>query len=301
MRRADVVFSFCHQAPNGLRPDRSGRLRIFYFCTTTHNALVKACAEPLETIANTPNNFIFVLNHSMRNSFETAGIVCHVWNHGVDLNVFFPRKRPRTDHITFGFVGQVGNFKRRGFLVECFVDAFGQQPNQAQLLVLTGGNSLPGITKLPHNIQLVAKRPHAELAEFYRRLDCLVTFSWAEGYNMPLLEALACGVPCIVPDMPEMHEDPYDILCQHVPTRRVINPEVLLGTHFAPRQIDLYFTPPWVHDVDREAAVTALRAFKPENKISGIDQRHTWLGRIQGQFLPVVEPALRAIIEAPQR
>jgi glycosyltransferase involved in cell wall biosynthesis len=42
--------------------------------------------------------------------------------------------------------------------------------------------------------------PHYQLGCLYRSADCFVTTSRGEGWDMPLMEALACGLPCIATD-----------------------------------------------------------------------------------------------------
>jgi glycosyltransferase involved in cell wall biosynthesis len=42
--------------------------------------------------------------------------------------------------------------------------------------------------------------PHYELGSLYRSADCLVAASRGEGWNMPLIEAMACGLPAIATD-----------------------------------------------------------------------------------------------------
>jgi glycosyltransferase involved in cell wall biosynthesis len=44
------------------------------------------------------------------------------------------------------------------------------------------------------------------LAAAYRRADVLVLPSDAEGFGLPIIEALACGVPVIASDLPVLHE-----------------------------------------------------------------------------------------------
>ncbi|HWW59837.1 MAG TPA: glycosyltransferase [Thermoanaerobaculia bacterium] len=47
-----------------------------------------------------------------------------------------------------------------------------------------------------HNKEL----PHYQLATLYRSADCFVTTSRGEGWGLPLLEAMACGIPAIATD-----------------------------------------------------------------------------------------------------
>jgi D-inositol-3-phosphate glycosyltransferase len=39
-----------------------------------------------------------------------------------------------------------------------------------------------------------------EMAQIYSSLDVLLTTTQGEGFGLPILEAMACGIPCIVPD-----------------------------------------------------------------------------------------------------
>jgi glycosyltransferase involved in cell wall biosynthesis len=42
--------------------------------------------------------------------------------------------------------------------------------------------------------------PYSEMGSLYRSADCYVAASRGEGWDMPLLEAMACGLPAIVTD-----------------------------------------------------------------------------------------------------
>lgn len=42
--------------------------------------------------------------------------------------------------------------------------------------------------------------PHYQLGSLYRSADCFVSVSRGEGWNMPLMEAMACGLPAIATD-----------------------------------------------------------------------------------------------------
>src|SRR6202000_1130351 len=42
--------------------------------------------------------------------------------------------------------------------------------------------------------------PHYQLGSLYRSVDAFASVSRGEGWNMPLMEAMACGVPAIATD-----------------------------------------------------------------------------------------------------
>jgi len=292
----DVIISFHHQDHPDLVPDLSGRVRLFYLCTTCHSAVIKDYVARLREVAAAPRNYVFVLNRAIQLSFAAAGIDAHVWNHGVNLEQFRPRASTGDRPLTFGFVGQGEAFKRHEFLVQCFVEAFGEDPVRARLLLMTGWGHVPGFPDLPGNVRIVPAHSHADMPNFYHSLDCLVNYSYAEGYNLPILEALACGVPCIVTDMPETRESPFDILCRHVQAERILDTSRFIDTPFAPRDIKRYFTAPWVHQVGREEGVRALREFAEapvSRRGSALPEEYSWGGRIRNQVLPVIAAALR--------
>jgi len=293
---ADVVISFHHQDHPCVVPDHSGNVRLFYLCTAGHNARVSEYAKRFRQVAQTPRNYVFVLNRVMQEGFAAAGIRTYIWNHGVNLESFRPRPQPAGEGVTFGFVGQGEAFKRHEFLVECFVEAFADAPQQARLLLMTGWSHIPGFSRIPENVVIVPSHKHADMANFYHSLDCLVNYSYAEGFNLPTLEALACGVPCIVTDMPEMYEPPYDSMCRHVAAERVLDTSHLLDTPFAPRDTGRYFTPPWVHRVHRKDGVRALREFAKApvpRQCSVLPEQYSWTGRIRNQVLSVIAEDLR--------
>ncbi|MDZ7839362.1 MAG: PqqD family peptide modification chaperone [Gammaproteobacteria bacterium] len=185
--------------------------------------------------------------------------------------------------------GQNSPFKRTHFLYQAFLNAFGPDNSDARLMIVASPEMARELGGRAGNVQFRSKIERERVPDFYHSLDCFVTFSYAEGYNMTPLEALACGIPCMVTDSPEMHESPYDRECIHVPASRVVRPETLLGQAFAPSDPSLYFTPPWVHEVSMDDAVDALRAFAADpvpRRATTLSSEFSWRGRIETQVLP---------------
>ncbi len=52
--------------------------------------------------------------------------------------------------------------------------------------------------------------PHAELPMLYRSADCFLAVSRGEGWDMPLMEAMACGLPTIATDWSSHTEFVHD-------------------------------------------------------------------------------------------
>ncbi len=52
--------------------------------------------------------------------------------------------------------------------------------------------------------------PHYQLGSLYRSADCLVSPTRGEGWDMPLMEAMACGLPCIATDWGAHQEFVHD-------------------------------------------------------------------------------------------
>lgn len=130
---------------------------------------------------------------------------------GHDPEVFFPAARTRAPGAVFRFLF-VGKWEtRKG--VDVLLRAFTREfcSGEPVELVLAAHNPfLPGfsadnaiageLTRLGAPDARVVSAPpsdEAGLAELYRSADAFVLPSRGEGWGLPLLEAMACGLPCI--------------------------------------------------------------------------------------------------------
>jgi glycosyltransferase involved in cell wall biosynthesis len=146
--------------------------------------------------------------------FRESGVhqSVHVVPLGIDPARFSPGP-PRAnlqDRTVFLSVFEWGVRKGWDLLLRAYRAAF--RPGDPVLLLLKIDNRAPVEhplraieTLLPHpsppvgvlyNRQLSA----AQLAELYRGVDCFVLPTRGEGWGMPILEAMACGVPAIATD-----------------------------------------------------------------------------------------------------
>jgi glycosyltransferase involved in cell wall biosynthesis len=56
------------------------------------------------------------------------------------------------------------------------------------------------------HVTQLARQKRATIAELYRRSAAVLMTSDAEGFGLPIIEALACGAPVIASDIPSMRE-----------------------------------------------------------------------------------------------
>lgn len=102
--------------------------------------------------------------------------------HGIDIKLFYPEERNRSDDVfRVGWAQSETNhgFKRRIAEIE------------------NACRELPGVEL--DKIGNLEKRliDFKSIRKWYNSLDCYVCFSIFEGGPLPVLEAMACGIPCI--------------------------------------------------------------------------------------------------------
>jgi glycosyltransferase involved in cell wall biosynthesis len=146
--------------------------------------------------------------------FRDSGVQCpvHVIPLGVDTTRFHPGE-PRThlpEHTIFLSVFEWGQRKGWDILLRAYRAAF--QPSDPVLLLLKVDCREPSVNPLRELAHLL---PHpsppvgilynqtltaTQLVELYQGSDCFVLPTHGEGWGMPVLEAMACGLPAIVTD-----------------------------------------------------------------------------------------------------
>jgi glycosyltransferase involved in cell wall biosynthesis len=160
---------------------------------------------------------VWVPSEYVRDCYVESGMpagVVEVVPNGVDLERFSPdgprQELPREAGCTFLFVG--GSTWRKGtdLLMEAWLQAFGPE-DDVQLVVKDFGTSTHyrGQTA-GDQLRELAERPDAapvtyieddmtpeQLAALYRACDVFVTSYRGEGFCMPALEAMACGLPVV--------------------------------------------------------------------------------------------------------
>jgi glycosyltransferase involved in cell wall biosynthesis len=199
-----------HQFPPDLRPPASGRLAVIQPW--------EFGAAPLEWVEGINANVdeLWVPSAHVRDTYVGSGVdperVAVIPN-GVDLEMFSP-DGPRMELDAPGvrvlFVGGLIDRKGPDLLIAAFLDTF-QGRDDITLIVKDFGAD--GIypkadrTRLreyaesgqhPRIVYLHRDMTTAEVASLYRACDVLVHPYRGEGFGMPVLEAMACGLPVVV-------------------------------------------------------------------------------------------------------
>ncbi len=144
-------------------------------------------------------------------TFRSSGVTApiHVMPLGVDIDYFHPEitgYRPST-RFTFLSVFEWGERKAPEVLLRAFAEEF--KDSEDVLLLLSVFNRDPqvdverqiGDLNLPPGapvvVMLNSQFTAHQMGSLYRSADCFVLPSRGEGWGMPVLEAMACGLPTI--------------------------------------------------------------------------------------------------------
>lgn len=145
-------------------------------------------------------------------TFRESGVKVPIYTIplGVDINYYHPRIKSykRHEKYTFLSVFEWGERKAPEVLLRAYSKAF--SGNEDVVLLCKVINNDPGVnveeeirklnlpTTGPQIIFLYnTKFADYEMATLYRSADCFVITTRGEGWGMPILEAMACGLPTI--------------------------------------------------------------------------------------------------------
>ena len=226
---------------------------------------------------------LWVPSEYVRRMYVAGGVEAdrvHVIPNGVDLEVFSPGPAgpagpaaPATPTTRFLFVGGLIWRKGPDILLDAWQRAF---PGRDDVVLVIKDFGADGVYRgadrgpihayaesgaLPRVELLHADLPAAELAALYRSCDVLVHPYRGEGFAMPVLEAMACGLPVIATG-----GGPTDEFCPPAAGWRIDSRR----TEFPDDRVDSLPTVgrPWVlePDVDHLAALLREAAADPDGR-----------------------------------
>jgi GT2 family glycosyltransferase/2-polyprenyl-3-methyl-5-hydroxy-6-metoxy-1,4-benzoquinol methylase/predicted Zn-dependent protease len=161
---------------------------------------------------------VWVPSQYVRNVYVDSGVPASkvfVVPNGVDITKFNPQaapmKLPTTKNFKFLFVG--GTILRKGpdVLLKAYLEAFTAADDVCLVIKDFGGKTVYAGQTFEEKIRAAQAQPNApqilylndeltpeQLPGLYRACDCLVLPYRGEGYGLPVVEAMACGLPVMV-------------------------------------------------------------------------------------------------------
>ena len=124
-----------------------------------------------------------------------------------DGDIYYPnRKEPSENQVkTFVTVGRLGWFKCWKLMIDAFCLVH-QKIDNSKLIFIGDGEDEQKIRNYIHQIkmddaiELQGKKKPKEIAACLNSSDAFIMGSFTEGWSTTLVEACACGIPCVVTD-----------------------------------------------------------------------------------------------------
>ena len=186
---------------NPIQPERSARWIVWE--TTELPESQRVLCETVKFLW-TPSTW--GRNNLIANGIDAARVA--VVPEGVDTDFFKPRVKP-DDSRRFRFL-MVGKWENRKFcegLVRAFAAEFSPREN-VELYLQAHNPYVPGFSIADKLVQTGVSNTASiipgnrcnmpALRALYQSADCFVLPTRAEGWGLPILESMACGVPAIV-------------------------------------------------------------------------------------------------------
>lgn len=200
---------------------------------------------------------LWVPSNFTRQAFINSGIPFNkvqVVPNGVDPNLFQPKgakyKLPTDKKLKFLYVG--GTTYRKGFdiLLQSYVSAFSSKDDVVLVVKDMGTESFYKGQTAEEMINQIKEDPNSpeiiyikhylteeEMASLYRACDVFVSPYRGEGFSLPTLEAMACGLPVIVTEGGSTEDFVLDSFAWKIPSYKIsigtmIDKDPLVGEAF---------------------------------------------------------------------
>jgi glycosyltransferase involved in cell wall biosynthesis len=217
---------------------------------------------------------VWVPSQFVARSFVHSGLLperVRVIPNGVDTDLYCPDgpvwPLPTQKKYIFLFVG--GLIRRKGvdILLQAYAQAFRKSDDVALVIKGFGEQGVYSNASLAESLRYFREDPNApelhlitrsdlseaELASLYRAADVYVHPYRGEGFGLPILEAMACGLPVVVPDAgPALEFSSLDS-AWYVPTWVHFE----LGKNIGTQGLTSFY--PYYHEVDITALADCLK------------------------------------------
>lgn len=130
---------------------------------------------------------------------------------GVDAQNIFTRPPNDTSRQHLLFVGRLIKNKGVDVLLKAMPMILEHFPEQ-KLIIVGEGAERKNLETLSHELNIsrqvsfIGAKAHDQLPFFYREASIFVSPTFSEGFGLTLVEALACGCPVIVSDVPGVRD-----------------------------------------------------------------------------------------------
>lgn len=174
-----------------------------------------------------------VVSDSLKTEVEkiTAKENVFVCPMGIDTNVFHPscrdpslRKELQIEGEFLLFVGSCVEQKGIRFLLEAMKEIVSKYP-KCKLIVIGMGELLEEMKMaaknngLEKNAAFLGYMEHGKLPKYFATADIFILPSLSEGYSLVIREAISCGTPAIMTDLPVFSSDEEKALFEIVPVK----------------------------------------------------------------------------------
>ncbi|RBP48455.1 glycosyltransferase [Arenicella xantha] len=149
----------------------------------------------------------FYIDKLIRAGFEPSRL--SIFPRGIDLDLYRPalqtrdlaRRHQLHGSFTLLFAGRISEDKNLSLLARVFQDLNRRKPGMYNLVIAGDGPDLSALKQTlteQSNVLFTGRLNAQELVEWYRASDLLVFPSHTDTFGMVVLEAQACGLPCLV-------------------------------------------------------------------------------------------------------
>ncbi len=181
---------------------------------------------------------VWVPTEFNREGFLRSGLKrpVHTIPLGVDPNYFHPRIQGHPNpmgEFVFLSIFEWGERKEPWLLLKTFNETFSAREPVRLICKIFNSDGMLSVRDEIRRLRLKESGgkisylfnrefPHYQLGSFYRSADCFISAGRGEGWDMPLMEAMACGLPTIATDWGAHTEFMHDGISYPLRIRRTI-------------------------------------------------------------------------------